>query len=220
MTKTPFEIILNRVKDSTEFGVALRSALSDLHEGKNFDKLLEILRSDNKYAVADGLYLLSESGLIPMEVLNEALDHTKHPSWEARFYLADAALSCVNHLDNRLIAKTISMAADENADVRNKISEIISRIDIDRLKDSAAELGGEQGADHLRALAIFETPVSYKELLATVSQCTGIARTYAVAALLRRARQTPGGPDIPISEIGPEFDYLRWRIDQIGRYDR
>lgn len=218
----PFDMILNeRMDDAAEGQEPLADALSHLRKSFDWARMGPLLESSNPRVVTNGLYLISEMGELPSEIVELALNHVRHPRWNARFYLANCLLVSNRILSPSQLGKALPLVEDENPDVRCKMMELLATTH-GKLTESEIEDAADLHCktDHLKGLTLLQnSDITNDSLIEVVGKEGPVVRCYAGARILLNAKAGSPSVNFPTNE-NPEIEYLVWRLNQIARRTR
>jgi len=212
----PFRIIKLRKFNSVPKG---KNPLSDAVKSSNNHfqpKKIEVLLNNKNTAVStDGLLILSEMGIKGYCLVDAALMHVEHLNWVARFYLADTLLASNKLLTVDQIGIALKLCEDETLEVRCKMMEILSRLNIEDIEFAVSENTSLTSNNHYR-IGMFFLTMSDDAIYQAKNKITSesfIERCFAGGTILKFARRNPCA--ITIKDGMAEEKYLSWQLDRL-----
>lgn len=202
----------------------IEDAIAEMHACFDPGKILVLLESENPNVTETGLLVTSELGRKSFAVIDSILQHTMHPKWTARFYVADCLLACNKDLDVDQMSKSLVLAADESVNVRCKEMEVLSFFDQHEIGDFTSRIGpGDKAwqfySEHTHANDSADEAVESNMRVMRESG-SRTERCLAGSRLLRLARNGH------LAELGTicacvdeeEGSFLQWKVKMIAKY--
>lgn len=215
----PFDAIRNGLWHTAGHTDPIKAAIQALHANFDPEKILPILKSKSPGISATGLMILSETGPKASSIIADVLELADHPSWDARFYVADILLACVEALGATDLAKAVLLEADENVEVRCKLMEVLSFSDRKVLRSSIAQIDDfllrKQSKEGLYVLV--DAPTCDSALMALRNSKSPVVRCYAGARAILDARRSAFQGELDAGIDTSELEYIRWRLSQISK---
>jgi hypothetical protein len=201
----------------------ISDAIAELYVDFSESKILGLITSQNVNVSDVGLQILSELGSKSYAVIDAALVHVSHPSWEARFHLADCLLACHARLSSLQLSHSLQLASDEHAQVRCKEMELLSHFNRDQIREilASASHGDVEWAlgSGMRIIDEKNNPNTLIQVFCGSEYSRD--RCLAGSRLIRRARLGTLDVRLPskcVSEA--ELDFLRWKVSMISKYGK